>query len=146
VSLLSRDRLLVSLSPAAMAWVRLRGTFKPQIVAKGQVDADTAFGHESWAGALSALHAAAPAWQRERLAVTVVLSNQFVRYALLDRPRRGVSREEELALAGFHFKRLHGERAAAWDVRVTATDRSSVKVASAVDRTLLDAIKAVFPR
>jgi hypothetical protein len=146
VSLLSRDRLLVSLSPAAMAWVRLRGTFKPQVVGKGSVEADPAFGHEPWAGALAALHAAAAAWQRDRLAVTVVLSNQFVRYALLDRPRRGVSREEELALASFHFKRLHGERAAAWDVRVTATDRSSVKVASAVDRTLLDAIKAVFPR
>jgi hypothetical protein len=146
VSLLSRDRLLVSLSPAAVAWVRLHGTFRPQVVAKGSVDADPAFGRESWAGALSALHAAAPAWQRERVAVTVVLSNQFARYALLERQGRGVSRDEEAALASFHFKRLHGERAAGWDVRVTATGRAGAKVASAVDRTLLDGIKAAFPR
>lgn len=146
MSLLSRDRLLVSLSPDAVAWVRLRGTFKPQVVAKGSVDADRAFGHEAWAGALAALHAAAPAWQRDRVAVTVVLSNQFVRYALLERPGRGVSRDEELALAVFHFKRLHGERASAWDVRVAASDRGNAKVASAVDRALLDGIKAAFPR
>jgi hypothetical protein len=145
VSLLSRDRLLISLEPTAVTWVRLHGMFKQRVVAKGSVDADPAYRHEPWAGAVAALHAAAPAWQLDRLAVTVVLSNHFVRYALLERPGRGVSPDEELALARFHFSRLHGERAAAWDVRVAPTDRGSAQVASAIDRTLLDAIAAAFP-
>ena len=41
--------------------------------------------------AFSAVLALGRAWQRERVAVTVVLSNHFVRYALVDAPPRGVS-------------------------------------------------------
>ncbi len=145
MSLLS-DRLLVSLSPTALSWVRLRGVFRQRAVAKGSIDADPAHGNDPWAGAIAALRAATPAWRRERVAVTVVLSNHFVRYALIERPDSRVSRAEELALARFHFTRLHGARAAAWDVQVAAADRGGPRVASAVDGALLEAIKAAFPR
>src|SRR5688572_17981012 len=131
------DRLIVALSPASVEWVCVRGAFKPRAVALGSVEADPEFGREPWAGAIAALRAQAVHWTRERVAVTVVLSNHFVRYALLERPARGVSREEEIALARFHFTRLHGERAAAWDVRVAAADRGSAHVASAIDRELI---------
>ena len=145
VSLLVRDRLLVSLSPASVSWVRLSGGLKPRAVDRGSVAADPAFGREPWAGAIAALTGVAGRWHRERLAVTVVLSNHFVRYTLVERPGRGVTRDEELALARFHFTRLHGERASAWDVRVAEVDRASPRVASAVDRALIAALQAAFP-
>jgi hypothetical protein len=144
VSLLWRDRLLVSLAPTAVSWVRLHGRFKTRAVDKGSIDTDPAYGREPWAGAIAALRVQAAAWQRERLDVTVVLSNHFVRYALLEASVRGVTRDEELALARFHFTRLHGERAAAWDVRVATTDRRSPRVASAIDRPLVEALKSAF--
>jgi hypothetical protein len=156
VSLLSRDRLLVSLSPTVVSWVRLRSALKTRAVAHGWVEAiaataadtgaDSGAGREPWAGAVAALRAQALTWSRERVAVTVVLSNHFVRYALIERPAPGVSRDEELALARFHFTRLHGERALGWDVRVATADRGSRRVASAVDRELLEALRATFPR
>jgi hypothetical protein len=57
-----------------------------------------------------------------------------------------VRREEELALARFHFTRLHGERAGAWDVRLAPGKRGGLRVASAVDRSLLAALQALFQR
>jgi hypothetical protein len=57
-----------------------------------------------------------------------------------------VRREEELALARFHFTRLHGERVAAWDVRLAPGKRGTPHVASAVDRGLLTALQAAFQR
>ena len=144
MSLLSRDRVIVSLEPHRVAWVRLAGTLRVRAVASGAVDADPAHGSEPWAGALAALRVQIEARQRERLAVTVVLSNHFVRYALIEPPPRGVSSEEELALARFHFTRLHGERANAWDIRVAPAKRGSPRVASAIDRALLAALQSQF--
>lgn len=145
VSPLRRDRLLVALTPESVSWVRLAPLPRAHATACGAVDADAALGREPWAGAVAALRIASEAWQRERVAVTVVLSNHFVRYALVDAPPRGVSPEEELALARFHFARLHGERAASWDVRVTPGGRGTPRVASAVDRELIDELQAIFP-
>jgi hypothetical protein len=143
---LSRERVVVSLAPDAVAWVRLTGLLKPRAVAHGVVDADPDYGKDPWAGALAALALQAEAWRRERVTVAVVLSNHFVRYGLVAAPPRGVSREEELALARFHFAKLHGERAAAWDVRVTPGKRGRARVASAVDRALLAALQAIFDK
>ena len=145
MSLLS-DRLLISLSPTALSWVRLRGVLRQRAVAKGSIDADPAHGDEPWAGVIAALRATTATWHRDRVAVTVVLSNHFVRYALVERPDSRVSRAEELALARFRFTRLHGARAAAWDVQVAAANGVGPRVASAVDGALLEAIKAAFPR
>jgi hypothetical protein len=146
VSRLSRDRVIISLEPHRVAWVRLSGVLKPRAVACGAVDADAAHGAEPWAGAIAALRVQIEARQRERLAVTIVLSNHFVRYALVEPPPRGVSPEEELALARFHYTRLHGERANAWDVKVAPAKRGSPRVASAIDRALLAALQSVFAK
>jgi len=77
---------------------------------------------------------------RRRTDVTVVLSNHFVRYAVL--PDRGgaTTPEEEIALARFHFAKIHGERAKGWEVRV------SEGLAAAIDAALLEEIKSAFPR
>jgi hypothetical protein len=129
-----------------VSWVRLGGLVRARAIACGEADADPMHGREPWAGALASLRVQAESWQRERLAVTVVLSNHFVRYALVDAPPRGVSPDEELALARFHFARLHGERAAAWDVRVTPARRGTPRVASAIDNALIAELSSVFPR
>lgn len=74
---------------------------------------------------------------RRRAEVTVVLSNHHVRYAVV--PRGGAATpEEEMALARFHFTRIHGERAKGWEVRV------SEGLACAIDAALLQDIRALF--
>jgi hypothetical protein len=138
-----RDRLLVSLAPTTVSWVRLSGGFKPRVVSKGTVEVSGEAALEPWQGAVAVLQEEAAELRRERLAVTVVLSNHFVRYAVVPPPDPAASRDEALALARFHFSKIHGERAAAWDVRLAGGGKSTL--ASAIDKSLLDALKATFP-
>jgi hypothetical protein len=82
---------------------------------------------------------------RSRIDVSVVLSNHFVRYAVVPQQDGAATREEELALARFHFARIHGERAKAWEVRLSPESRGA-QLACAIDAALLEAIKSSFAR
>jgi hypothetical protein len=73
-----------------------------------------------------------------RVDVTVVLSNHFVRYAVLPDHDGAATPEEELALARFHLTKIHGERVKGWEVRV------SERLACAIDAALLEGIKKAF--
>jgi hypothetical protein len=92
---------------------------------------------QPWQGALEDLTGRI-AGLRTRVDVSVVLSNHFVRYAVL--PEQDATPEEELALARFMFAKIHGERAKAWEVRV------SEQLACAIDAALLEGLKACFPK
>lgn len=146
MSRLWRDRLLVSLAPGAIALVRVTGGLTPRILAKQAIECDPAFGAEPWQGAVAALAEAAGALRGERLDATVVLSNHFVRYALVEIDSALAGEDEQLALARFHFGRIYGERAKGWDVRLSDAPRGAPRMASAVDATLIPAIRECFPR
>jgi hypothetical protein len=77
---------------------------------------------------------------RRRTDVTVVLSNHFVRYAVLPEHDGAATPQEELALARFQFARIHGERAKGWEVRVCE------RLACAIDAAALESIRVAFPR
>lgn len=145
MSRLWRDRLLVSLAPDAVALARIAGALRPRIVSRQALDCDPAFGAQPWQGAAAALVAAAEPLLGERLDVTVVLSNHFVRYAIVPFDAAIATPEEELALARFHFTKVHGERAGGWEVRLSEGPRGASRLASAVDTGLIEAIRACFP-
>lgn len=92
---------------------------------------------QPWQGALEDFSRRIAAL-RARVDVSVVLSNHFVRYAVL--PEQDATAEEELALARFLFGKIHGERAKGWEVRV------SEQLACAIDAALLEGLKACFPK
>jgi hypothetical protein len=137
------DRLLLSLEPHALAALRLSGGPKPKVLGRQRIEADPAYGAEPWHGVLEALKREAAAWRTARARVEVVLSNHFVRYALIARQGAAASRDEELALARFQFAKIHGERAKSWEVRVSR-ERGAAQLACAVDAALLAELKACF--
>lgn len=94
---------------------------------------------QPWQGALEDF-ARRIAALRKRVDVTVVLSNHFVRYAVLPEHDSATTPEEELALARFHFTKIHGDRVKDWEVRVFDG------LACAIDAALLEGIKNAFPR
>jgi hypothetical protein len=152
VSLLSRialprprPRVLIGLSPDAVSFVRLEGRLKPRLVARRVLDCDPAVTGDPWAGAAAALPALAAELKDLRCDVTVVLSNHFTRYALVPASDTLKGGDEEAAFARYCFAKVHGERAKAWDVRLSAADAGSSRVASAIDSGLLAAIRACFP-
>jgi hypothetical protein len=150
VSLLSRlyaarPRVLVGLSPSAIAVVTLAGGPKLRVTAKRVLDCDPALGAEPWQGAAAALPRVAAELKDVRCDVTVVLSNHFVRYALVPASETLSGGDEELAFARYCFAKVHGDRAKAWDVRLSGADGGSPRVASAIDAALLQTIQACFP-
>lgn len=145
MSRLWRERLLVSLAPDALAWVRLHRGLKPTVYEKRVIAVDPEYGHEPWQGALAALRAQAETWRKDPVDVCIVLSNQFVRYALVPHADSVGSDAEKLALARFHFNKIHGEASQAWDIRLSAATGKAPQLASAVDNALIAALRACFP-
>jgi hypothetical protein len=74
--------------------------------------------------------------------VTVILSNHFVRYALLPWSANVKSGAEWLALARHRFAAIHGACAEQWTVRISETGPRAPHIASAVDSALLEALLA----
>jgi hypothetical protein len=141
----SRDRLLIALAPTTVSWVRLSGIYRPRVVAKSVHEVVAEAGGEPWDDAVALLREEARTVSRERVGVTIVLSNHFVRYTILPPLDHAGSREEAVALARFHFSRIHGDRASSWDVRLASPHSGKPTLASAIDSALLDALKACFP-
>ncbi len=145
MSLSWRERLLVSLAPGEVSWLRLAGLFRPKLIGKGIVAVEPGYGSRPWDGAIAALRAETARWSRDRLAVRVVLSNHFVRYALVP-PSSDVSgHDEEVALARFHFSKIHGDSSRHWDVRLSPGRAGTPRLACATDGALLDALRQSFP-
>ena len=116
----------------------------PDHVALGAriVECDPQYGAEPWQGAIAALRGAA--WPR-RARVSVVLSNHFVRYALVPWNRSLATGAEEEAYVRHHFTRIHGARAKDWLLRWSEDDADAARLASAVDAALIAALKEAFP-
>ncbi len=135
MSLLFRERLLIRLAPAQVSVSGAGG--------ERTVPCDPGLGPEPWQGCLSAL-------QRLELSrkcgVTVVLSNHFVRYALVPWSDQLSTAAEQAGYVRHHFARIHGERAHAWAMRASEAPRGAARLASAVDKSFLEAIKNCFPR
>jgi hypothetical protein len=80
-----------------------------------------------------------------RCDVTVVLSSHYVRYALVPWSEALTSAAEEEAYVRHHFAKIHGERARSWALRASEAPNGAPRLASAVDKELIDALKAYFP-
>ena len=122
---LRADRLYVALAPESVAMVRVRGLFRPKLVSKTLLACDPHFGAQPWDGALEALQRALAEFAAEPLRATVVLSNRFMRYAVVPFDAKLSGPDEELAHARFHFTKIHGERAKGWDLRLSDAPRGA---------------------
>lgn len=140
-----RERLLIGLAPSELTLVRVKALLRPRVVGKRAVTCDPAFGSEPWHGAISVFQDEASHFRTDALDVTVVLSNHFVRYALVPWNEALSGAAEELAFARHCFAKIHGERSKAWTVSVSEEPAGAPRLASAIDTALLDTIRACFP-
>ena len=76
----------------------------------------------------------------------VVLSNHFVRYVLVPQSNGVSGADEELALARFHFAKVHGEASRGWDIRLSPAQSGGTRLACAVDSALMEALQQSFAR
>lgn len=95
-----------------------------------------------WQAAVEALQRFVQGPDAGRGGLDVVLSNHFVRYLLMPWNARIASAEELRNCAAAMFEDIHGEVSAQWDVCVSAERAGAPRLAAAVDRSLLAAIRA----
>jgi len=139
-----RERLLIGLSPSELTLVRVKGLLRQRVVSKRAVSCDPAFGPEPWHGAVAVLQDEAAHFRGDALDATVVLSNHFVRYALVSWNDALAGAAEELAFARHCFAKIHGERSKTWTLSLSEEPPGAPRIASAIDTALLDAIRDCF--
>ncbi len=124
---------------------KLRVLLTPgEVLAGGRsIACDSAAGAEPWQGPVAALRTLE--WTKP-CRVTLVLSNHFVRYAVLPWSDGLSTPAEEEAYLRHHFSKIHGERAKGWSLRASEAPRGALRLASAIDTAMVEALKAVFPK
>jgi hypothetical protein len=111
------------------------------VVGERTIVCDSSLGAEPWHGPLAALGGVQ--W-KDRVRVTAVLSNHFVRYALVPWNTALADPAEEEAYVRHHFTKIHGERAKSWALRWSAESAESAdapRLATAVDAGLITALR-----
>jgi len=140
VSLLWRNHLRISLGAERLVLAdHERGLRR----GKGSTSVTPVQGNPNdpeWRAALDALPAALAGFGGRD--VSVVLADQFVRYALLPWNAALKSAEQWLAMARHRLEAVHGAAAAGWDVQLTETAPSGPRLACALDRELLAELAA----
>jgi hypothetical protein len=146
---LFRDELRILMTPEQVMLARIGRAItwtgvRRRLVEK-KVIACTAFQGETWAAAVQVLEKML-AGQAGRAFATVILSNHFVRYALLPWSDVPASEEEEMSYARHIFRQGYGAAADGWELRITSGRIGAPQLASAVDKDLPGELRAVFGR
>lgn len=100
----------------------------------------------SWLGALEHLDALIADIRSAKADVEVVLSNHFVRYAVVPWSNESMDSVEEQAMTRICFEQTFGDLADGWDMRLSEAGYGQSRLASAVDRELTQALSDVFAK
>lgn len=138
------ESLRIGLCPGRLIVARYGRGLRPRLIEKGALSFDAGTAEEPWRAAVAALPKLVQAHAQRAGDATVVLSNHFVRYALLGANDGLSSREEWVEYASHHFEKTYGVRARDWDIQVAEAAAAHPRLASAIDKALLAAAAAVF--
>lgn len=141
MSLWSPDRLLIGLYPDRLQWLRHDGRLR--LRERRAVATEGKPGRPRWAAAVAALAQELVSAQAKRTSASIVLSNHFVRYALVPWSLHTPDDAQRCEMARYAFAQFHGSTVDEWSVQVSDGGMGALAVASAVDRALLAALDTV---
>lgn len=98
----------------------------------------------SWSNAIKTLEAALSELPSKPSVAQVILSNHFIRYAMVAASPALSNEAEEVAYAKHSLSQLYGTSAASWELRLHHNSAGTAKLVSAVDEQLLQALRATF--
>lgn len=99
-----------------------------------------------WDDALRVLEAALPGRVPRNSHATVIVANQFMRYALIPWNEALSDEREEMIFARHSFKEIYGSDADSWELRINRGNAGVAQLACAVDARLLEALRGLFGR
>ncbi len=143
MSPLSLDAVGVGLFAERMVLARASGAWRRRVAREETIEfAPAAPGVPQWQPAVDALAAQAASGVFARARVTLVLSNRFVRYALVPASAALAAEEEMLALARHRIAHACGSDDDQWEARLSPGAPGESRLACAIERKLLDALQA----
>jgi hypothetical protein len=99
-----------------------------------------------WRNAVATLETALADFQGTPLVAKVILSNYFMRYAIVPWSESLSNEAEELAYAKHYFSQLYGTNADSWDLRMSQDFVGAPQFTSAVETELLNSLRALFEK
>lgn len=144
------DKLQIVLTPERVTITRLGssllgGSFKPrEMQSNTMLCSAPEQGEHAWQPALRALQAMLKQHDVNGTNATVLLSNHFVRYQLINAQPDLSGYDEEQAFVRFSFAEIYGDEVKRWQLRWGAGLQSSPQVASAIDNTLIEQIETAL--
>jgi hypothetical protein len=145
VSPLWRDEIGIFLAPHKLALTRLARGLRPKSV--GEASWSNEIGDDShWGAALAALdqHLSRPEWQSA--AVRVVISDNWVRYAIVPWSTELTGEAERIAHARHVLTGIYGEVVSHWQVTLSDGRPGLPQVACAVPTQLLEELHLLLAR
>jgi hypothetical protein len=136
--------LRIALCPDRVVVARVGLGWRGNVLDKRIVDCAPATVDQTWQTPLAALRAILDEHKKPNTSATVILSNHFVRYAIVPWRDSIANVAEQTALARHCFKNIYGDVAATWNVKVSDGGFRRNALASAVDRELLIQLKQIF--
>lgn len=152
MSLSLRDELRVVLLPDQVLLVRLgrKLTFHGmayRVLEKKSLPCAADTGSDDlWSAAIDALEKELPGLAQNTACATVILSNHFMRYAMIPWSEALSNEAEELAYAKHCFNQIYGSAAETWELRLSQDSAGAPQLASAVDIRLMEALRAMFAK
>ena len=138
----SAERLRIGLAPEQVDLARLRFGLSRSAARQSSVSCTPKPGEAPWQAALAALDGALAELGSRGGSAAVVLSNHWVRYAVLPWQPSVTSAGEVEQLARLHFERNFGAAAASWTIRTCDRGYGAAHLACAVDTALIAALQA----
>ena len=145
MSLLWRNRVRIGLCPDRLIVAGFRRNLrqiearKDIVPARGEGEVDSGE-LARWYAAVETLPVALAQCDAQKLEVTVILSNHFVRYALLPWNADLKTEEEWQSLACHRLACVYGPAAEGWVLQQSRTAPEGARVVCAADRPLIDAL------
>lgn len=138
----ARHRIRVGLAPERIVLAAYARGWKSRLERAEATAVESRQGGARWQAAVDALPSVLAHPGAGKFRATVILSNQFARYAVLPGNAALKSEDEWLAYARHRLQAVHGNPVEGWDVRACETAPGGPRVVAAVDRPLLDALDA----
>ena len=138
----SRRRIRVGLAPERIVLAGYGGGRRPSLAQAEAIFVEPRPDAARWQAAVDALPSALAQLDGGIGPVTVILSSQLVRYAVLPWNAALKSENDWLAYARHRLQSVHGAAIAEWDFRICSTAPHGPRLVSATDRALLEALGA----
>ncbi|WP_221763714.1 hypothetical protein [Methyloradius palustris] len=141
---LIKDQVQIFLHPQQLTLVRLTGRFKKRVLHQAVIPCAPIHDGNQWTSTIAALGLALQGAQWRDVKPTIVLSNHFVRYAVIPWNSLLNNAVEKQAYLKHCFTLAYGESTKSWDLRMSDAGLNMPALASGIDQGLLSAIRDVM--